>query len=107
LDPQILDAVLEGLRFQKQQLDRYITEAQRLLGGRGRKPAAAVKEAKEPRRKMSAASRKRIAVAQKKRWAEYRNRKATAVQEAKEPRRKMSAASRKRVAAAARKRWAE
>ena len=46
LDPQILDAVLEGLEFQKQRLDRYITEAQRLLGGKRRKPAAAVTEAK-------------------------------------------------------------
>ena len=85
LDPQILDAVLEGLKFQKQQLDRYITEAQRLLGGRRRKPAAAVKEAKEPRRRMRAAARQRIAVAQKKRWAEYRNQKAAAVKEAKAP----------------------
>jgi hypothetical protein len=72
LDPQILDAVLEGLEFQKQQLDQYITEAQRLLGSKRRKPAAAVKEAKAPRRKMSAAGRKRIATATRKRWAEWR-----------------------------------
>ena len=78
LDPQILNAVLEGLKFQKQQLDRYITEAQRLLGGRGRKPLVVVKEAKETRRKMSAAGRKRIAAATRKRWKEYRKQKAAA-----------------------------
>ena len=78
LDPQILDAVLEGLEFQKQQLDRYITEAQRMLRGQRRKPAAAVKEAKQPRRKMSAAAREHIAEVQRKRWAKYRRQKAAA-----------------------------
>ena len=107
LDPQLLDAVLEGLKLQKQRLDQYIAEAQRLLGGRGRKSAAAVKEAKAPRRSMSAAARKRIAVAQKKRWAEFRQKKAAVVQQEKAPRRKMSAAGRKRIVAATRKRWAE
>ena len=72
LDPRILDAVLEGLKLQKQQMDRYITEAERLLGGKRRKPAVAVKQAKQPRRKMSAAGRKRIAAAARRRWAEYR-----------------------------------
>ena len=49
LDPQILDAVLEGLKFQKQQLDQYIKEAQRLLGSRRRKPAAGVKSSHGPK----------------------------------------------------------
>ena len=78
LDPQILDAVLEGLEFQKQRLDQYIAEAQRLLGGKRRKPAAAVKEAKAPRRSMSAAARKHIAAVQRKRWAKWRKQKAAA-----------------------------
>jgi hypothetical protein len=78
LDPQILDAVLEGLRLQKQRLDQYIAEIQRLLGGKRRKPAAAVKEPKEPWRKMSAVGRKRIAAATRKRWAEWRKKKAAA-----------------------------
>ena len=81
LDTQILDAVLEGLKFQKQQLDQYISEAQRLLGGRRRKPAAAVKEAKEPRSKMSAAARKHIAEVQRKRWAKWRKQKAAAAKQ--------------------------
>ena len=78
LDPQILDAVLEGLKLQKQRLDQYITEAQRLLGGKRRKPAAAVKEAKAPRRKMTAAARRHVAEVQRKRWAKYRRQKAAA-----------------------------
>ncbi len=78
LDPQILDVVLEGLRLQRQQLDRYITEAQRLLGGTRRKSAATVKEANEPQRKMSVAARKHIAAVQRKRWAKYRRQKAAA-----------------------------
>ena len=107
LDPQILDAVLEGLEFQKQRLDQYIAEAQRLLGSKPRKPAAAVKEAKEPRSKMSVAGREHIAEVQRKRWAKWRKQKAAVVKEAKEPRRKMSAAGRKRIAVATRKRWAQ
>ena len=78
LDPQILDAVLEGLKLQKQRLDQYIVEAQRLLGGKRRKLAAAVKEAREPRRKMSAAAREHIAAVQRKRWAKWRKQRAAA-----------------------------
>jgi len=54
-----------------------------------------------PRRKMSAAGRRRIAAAQRARWAKL---KQTRLQRAK---RKMSASARKRIAAAQRARWAK
>lgn len=53
--------------------------------------------AARPRRTLSASARRRISLAQKKRWAKQ---KAT-------PRRKMSAAGRRRIAAAQRARWAK
>jgi hypothetical protein len=63
---------------------------------------------------MSAAGRKLIAAAQRKRWAAYRKehtpataKKAAAEKSAATPIRRMSAAARKRIAAAQRKRWAE
>ena len=76
LDAGILSAALEGLELQKERLDQQIAEVRRLLGGAGRK--SVVVEAKKPRRKLSAAARKRIAVAQRKRWAEFRKQKAAA-----------------------------
>ena len=48
---------------------------------------------------MSAAGRKRISLAQKKRWAKAKG-------QAAEPRRTLSAAARRKIAAAQKKRWA-
>jgi hypothetical protein len=60
------------------------------------------------RRRMSADARKRIAEAQRKRWAAIRNQSgATApMKQARKPKRKLSAAGRKRIIEANRKRWA-
>jgi hypothetical protein len=70
-DQALLEAALIGYQHQADQLAEKIADIRRQLGA---KPAA--KAAKAPavpgkKRKMSAAARKRIAVAQKKRWAEY------------------------------------
>jgi len=78
-DPNLLEAALEGLMLQKQRIEAQIQEVKGLLGRR-RLPsvqtAAAVAEpASRPasrKRELSEAARKRIAAAQKKRWAEYR-----------------------------------
>jgi len=56
-------------------------------------------------RKLSAAGRKRIAAAQKARWAKIRDGKQNVV--AMPKRRTMSAAARKKIAAAQRARWAK
>jgi hypothetical protein len=53
----------------------------------------------KPRHTLSAAGRKRISLAQKKRWAKAKGR-------ASKPKRTISAAGRKRIAAAQRARWA-
>jgi hypothetical protein len=56
----------------------------------------------KPRRTLSASARKRISLAQKKRWAQAKG-NATTVKRT----RKISAAGKKRIAAAARLRWAK
>lgn len=78
-DPAFLAAALEGLESQKRRLDDQIAEVRRLLGGGAARKAAkaapvvsADGAVAKPRRQMSASARKRIAEAQKKRWAEYR-----------------------------------
>jgi hypothetical protein len=77
-DHSLLTAALEGLELQKQRIDEQIQEVRSLLGKtpgrRGRPPGSATTNSatKRPAGRLSAAARKRIATAQKRRWAEYR-----------------------------------
>jgi hypothetical protein len=77
----LLTAALEGLELQKQRIDEQIQEVRSLLGKiparRGRPPgstngSSANNGAATKRTRLSASARKRIAAAQKRRWAEYR-----------------------------------
>jgi hypothetical protein len=74
----LLTAALEGLELQKARIDEQIRLVRGLLGGGVKRPvveavAAVVAAAPGKRRRaLSVAARKRIAAAQKKRWAEYR-----------------------------------
>ena len=74
-DPGLLEAALEGLLLQRERIDAQIREVQTLLG-RKRASGAATSDsalgASARKRQLSDAARKRIAAAQKKRWAEYR-----------------------------------
>lgn len=70
-DPVVLEAALEGLELQKKRIDAQITEIRARLGTRSRSPAAATASSTR-KRNLSPEARKRIATAQKKRWAEYR-----------------------------------
>jgi cell division septum initiation protein DivIVA len=78
-DQQLLEAALEGLLAQKQRIEDQISQVQSRLTGRTPRaartstaaPAASASPASR-KRTMSAAARKRIAEAQKKRWAEFR-----------------------------------
>ena len=85
VDNQALyQAALEGLEIQRQKIEEQIAQVRAMLGGgrRGRKPGASVAPAaaKAPGKKrvLSAAARKRIAAAQKKRWAEFRKKQSAA-----------------------------
>ncbi len=76
-DPSLLEAALEGLEIQKHRIEEQIEQVRTLLGHnagrRGRpaaKPAATATQSKK--RVLSPAARKRIAAAQKKRWAQFR-----------------------------------
>jgi hypothetical protein len=76
-DPTLLEAALEGLEAQKQRIEEQIEQVRILLGGparRGRPPGRAVikQQASTHKRVLSPAARKRIAAAQKRRWAQFR-----------------------------------
>jgi len=74
IDLQTLRAALIGYQSEQERIARAIADLQtQLKGGKppaGSRPARAA-VAKKPKRQMSAAARKRIAAAQKKRWADY------------------------------------
>jgi hypothetical protein len=67
----LLTAALEGLELQKKRIDEQIQEVRSLLGKgrRGRPPGS---NHKGGAGRLSTAARRRIAAAQKRRWAEYR-----------------------------------
>ena len=78
-DPSLLQAALEGLEAQRSRIEEQIQQVRAMLGHkrRGRPPVGAtgLESAAKPERKrrvLSAAARKRIAAAQKKRWANFR-----------------------------------
>ena len=109
LDNEILAAAIAGFEAQKKHIDTQIAEIRQKLGGGSAEPAATPEPGRK-RRKMSAAGRKRIAEAQRKRWAASRKESVApakaAKAEAKKPKRRLSAAGRKRIIEATKKRWA-
>ena len=81
LTPEILTAPLQGFEAQRARLDAHMAAVRRMLGARTQEPAAAGKAFK-PKRRMSAAGRKRIGAAAKKRRAENHRKQAAAGQKA-------------------------
>lgn len=78
IDAGILSAALAGLEAERQRLEEQIAQVRAILGnGRGQAlgKAPAMIRAK---RRLSAAARKSISDAQKRRWEEYRKRRAAA-----------------------------
>jgi hypothetical protein len=75
-DTGLLQAALVGYQHQKEQIEAKIAEIQRQIGGRAKAQAGTAsptssEETPRKRKPLSAAARKRIAAAQKKRWAEF------------------------------------
>lgn len=103
LSKDILQAALIGFQHMRDQLEQRIADLRTQVGAQIASkiaPAGRAKKAAPKKRGMSAAARRRISLAQKKRWAAQ---KAAAVKPRK---RTISAAGKARIAAAARRRWA-
>ena len=83
---EILEAALQGLEAQRQKLDEQIAQVRSMMGRRPGRPsknahpqqggAVDGRAGQGKRRNLSAAARKRIAAAQKKRWADFRKNQA-------------------------------
>ncbi len=78
LDPNVLAAALQGLEAQRKRVQEQIAQVEAMLGNRAARPATATAPSDTPkkRRKMSAAARRHIIEAQKKRWAAFRKQQA-------------------------------
>jgi hypothetical protein len=103
VDASLLQAALIGFEQMKREVEVKIASILNSLGSGSTDGAA------PSRRPMSAGARKKIAAAQRKRWALARTNKIkpepTTTKMAK-PKRTMSAVGRRRIAAAQKKRWA-
>ena len=74
-DPDILMMALRGYEQEIEKIQQKISEIRAQLRGRrgpAAAPAASAEGTRPRRRQLSAAARKRIALTQKKRWAEHR-----------------------------------
>jgi hypothetical protein len=100
---EILTAAIEGFEAQKRRINTQIAELRQMLDG-SRTELTTTPEFPQRRRKMSAAGRKHIAEAQKKRWAEAK--KPSKPTEIPKTKRRLSAAGRRRIVEATKRRWA-
>jgi hypothetical protein len=106
LTTDILSAALEGFEAQKNRIDAKIAEIKQQLNG-GRPEPAAPTDSDKPRKKRSAAVRRRMKLAQQLRWKKIKEAAEPAQAAAAKPKkRKLSTAGRKAIIAATKKRWA-
>lgn len=104
LSPEILTAALTGLEIEKRRLEESIAEVRAMLGGR-RSADGGAAEVKHHR---SAAARRKMAQAQKARWARERGKAAKPAAKKAPVKKKvrLSAAGRAAIVDALKKRWA-
>jgi hypothetical protein len=106
LTPEIIAAAIAGFEFQKIQLDHQIAELKSMLAGNST-PSAATPSQTGKRKRFSLASRRKMAAAQRARYAKLREAaEAPQAEAAKPKKRKMSAAGRRAISIATKKRWA-
>ncbi len=76
-DASFLSAALEGLELQRKRLEEQIQQVKAMLGARRARVGGRTFTAKPAKKRLlSPEARKRIANAQKRRWAEYRRKQA-------------------------------
>ena len=99
----IIEAAIDGLEARKQHIDTQIADLRAML-----KNAQSTRPDTAPKRKFSAAARRRMREAQQRRWAAVKAQSTPAAKPAakSKPKRKLSAAGRKAISEAAKKRWA-
>src|ERR1039457_306773 len=105
LTTEIITAAILGFEEQKRHIDTKIAELQAMLSGSPAESAARP-EGTPRKHKISAAARRRMAIAQRKRWAKIRGEsEPPAPAKAPKAKRRISEEGMKRIIAATKKRW--
>ncbi|MGA3075271.1 MAG: hypothetical protein ABSG56_16410 [Bryobacteraceae bacterium] len=102
LNSTIIEAAIVGFEHQKTQIDNQIAELRAMLSGGPSETATTPEPAKPQRWKRSLAVRRKMALAQKHRWATIKGESEPAAQapaQAPKPKRKLSAAAKAKLAA--------
>ena len=105
LTNEIIAAAIDGYEFQKTRIDAKIAELRAMLSG-GSAETAATPEPPTRKRKVSVAARRKMALAQKARWAKIKGVSEPAPAKAPKAKRKISKAGMARIIAAKKERWA-
>jgi hypothetical protein len=109
LTTEIIHAAIEGFESQKRRIDSQIDELRQILNGRNAEPGAEY-ETPVRKRKISVAGRRKMAAAQKARWAKIKGepdgQPSSAQSPAPKAKRKLSAAGRRAISEATKRRWA-
>jgi hypothetical protein len=100
-------AAILGFEEQKRQFDVAIAELRAMSETEPASSKSATAPTKRSKRKMSAATRKAMALAQQKRWAAKKAESEPEATAATKPKRKLSAAGKKRIIEASKRYWAE
>ncbi len=101
-----LESVVSQLRIQRTNLVNNLKRVDGALSALGSLNGARTHA--EPRRTMSASGRRRIAAAQRARWAKVKSQNVVSITKNPKPvKRTMSASARRKIAAAQRARWAK
>lgn len=114
-DAFVLSAALQGLEFQRQQIDNHIAQVRSMLGGStiSSSPASSDRQPRT-RKKFSAATRRKMALAQRRRYAAMRGEAVAERSETaklttkieKRKKRKLSPEAIERIRAGVKRRWA-
>lgn len=108
LTNDILAAAIEGYGLQKKRIDDKIAEIRQLLGDEPTEASVTPEATVQKRKKFSAAARRKMAEAQRARWARIKGTSESpspATPAAPKARRKISAEGLKRIALAQKERW--
>jgi hypothetical protein len=107
LTDEIINAAIEGFEAQKRRIDEHIGELRAMLHGVPARSAAAPEAPGRTRKKFSAAARRKMALAQKTRWAKIKGQSepSSTTPEPPKPKRRISPEGMKRIIAATKKRW--
>jgi hypothetical protein len=105
LTEEVINAAIDGFKAQKSRLDQQIAELRTMLNGGSPQGAVASEPVPRRHRRMSAAARRRIAAAQRARWAKLRGESGPGPAKVVKPKRRISPEGMKRIIAATKRRW--